>query len=112
MSQRAVRQLWELGVATTGDPDIAAAVDQVAERYVAGVQPQPVAATVRDLVRVVLPTGQAGQETVARRLHFSLSTLQRHLQAEIAYLVGFSNQRNFARPYRRCTGRSPGRLRK
>ncbi len=122
----------------TDNPDVAAAVDQVAERYVAGLQPQAVAATVREMLRALLPTGEAGQETVAKRLNRSLSTLQRQLQAEglnyrtvldetrralaeaylndkrfsqaeIAYLLGFSDQSNFSRAYRRWTGRSPGR---
>jgi AraC-like DNA-binding protein len=125
-------------VLPTDNPDIAAVVDQVAERYVASLQPQPVAATVRDLLRELLPTGEVGQATVASRLNCSLSTLQRQLQAEglnyrvlldetrrslaeaylrdarfsqaeIAFLLGFSDQSNFSRAYRRWTGRSPGR---
>ena len=121
----------------TDNPDIADAVDQVAERYVATLRPQPVGATVQELLRELLPTGAAGQETIARRLNRSLSTLQRQLQseglsyrtvldetrrgladvylrekrfsqAEIAYLLGFSDQSNFSRAYRRWTGRSPG----
>jgi len=121
----------------TDNPDIAAAVDQVAERYVAGLNPQPLGATVRELLRELLPTGAAGQESIARRLNRSLSTLQRQLhaeglnyrkvldetrrslaeaylrekrfsRAEIAYLLGFSDQSNFSRAYRRWTGRSPG----
>jgi AraC-like DNA-binding protein len=112
-------------------------MDQLAERYVAGLQPQPVATTVRRVLRELLPTGAVGQETVASRLNRSLSTLQRQLQAEglnyrnllddtrrslaeaylrdarftraeIAYLLGFSDQSNFSRAYRRWTGRSPG----
>jgi len=126
-------------VLPTDNPDIAAVVDQVAERYVADLQPQPVAATVRSLLRELLPTGEVGQATVASRLNCSLSTLQRQLQAEglnyravldetrrslaeaylrdarfsqaeIAYLLGFSDQSNFSRAYRRWTGRSPGRF--
>jgi AraC-like DNA-binding protein len=126
-------------VLPTDNPDVAAAVDVVAERYVATLQPQPVAATVRDLLRELLPTGEVGQATVASRLNCSLSTLQRQLQAEglnyralldetrrslaeaylrdarfsqaeIAFLLGFSDQSNFSRAYRRWTGRSPGRF--
>ncbi|MEQ1802790.1 MAG: AraC family transcriptional regulator [Gammaproteobacteria bacterium] len=124
-------------VLPTDNPDVAAAVEQVAERYVASLQPQPVAITVRGLLRELLPTGEVGQATVASRLNRSLSTLQRQLQAEglnyravldetrhsladaylrdarfsqaeIAYLLGFSDQSNFSRAYRRWTGRSPG----
>ncbi|MCL4791594.1 MAG: helix-turn-helix transcriptional regulator [Gammaproteobacteria bacterium] len=122
----------------TDNPAIAAAVDQVAERYVAKLQAQPVAANVRDMLVQLLPTGEADQETIARKLNRSLSTLQRQLQAEglsyrqvvdqtrhslakaylsdkrfsqaeIAYLLGFSDQSSFSRAYRRWTGRSPGR---
>lgn len=126
-------------VLPTDNPDIAAAVDEVAERYMANLQPQPVAATVRNLLRELLPTGEVGQATVAGRLNCSLSTLQRQLQAEglnyralldetrrslaeaylrdarfsqaeIAFLLGFSDQSNFSRAYRRWTGRSPGQF--
>jgi AraC-like DNA-binding protein len=126
-------------VLPTDNPDIAGVVDQVAERYVASLQPQPVSATVRDLLRELLPTGEVGQATVAGRLNCSLSTLQRQLQAEglnyravldetrrslaeaylrdarlsqaeIAYLLGFSDQSNFSRAYRRWTGRSPSQF--
>jgi AraC-like DNA-binding protein len=123
----------------TDNPAIAAAVDEVAARYVAALQTQPVAANVRDMLLQLLPTGEVAQETVARRLNRSLSTLQRQLQAEglsyrklidqtrhslaraylgdrrfsqaeIAYLLGFSDQSSFSRAYRRWTGQSPGRM--
>jgi len=124
-------------VLQTDNPEVSVLMDQLAERYVAGLQPQPVATTVRRVLRELLPTGAVGQETVASRLNRSLSTLQRQLQAEglnyrnllddtrrsladvylrearftraeIAYLLGFSDQSNFSRAYRRWTGRSPG----
>jgi AraC-like DNA-binding protein len=120
----------------TDNPAVSALMDQLAERYVAELQPRPVASTVRRVLRELLPTGEVGQETVASRLNRSLSTLQRQLQAEglnyrnllddtrrslaeaylqdaqftqaeIAYLLGFSDQSNFSRAYRRWTGRSP-----
>lgn len=123
----------------TDNPAIVAAIEQVADHYIASLQSQPVAATVRDVLLDLLPTGEAGQETVARRLDRSLSTLQRQLQAEglsyrtvvdttrrrlaeaylgdqrfsqaeIAYLLGFSDQSSFSRACRRWTGKSPGQL--
>lgn len=123
-------------VLPTDNPDVSVLMDQLAERYVADLQPQPVATQVRRILRELLPTGEVGQETVAARLNCSLSTLQRQLQseglnyrrvldatrrsladaylrearfsqAEIAYLLGFSDQSNFSRAYRRWTGRSP-----
>jgi AraC-like DNA-binding protein len=128
-------------VLPTDNPAIAVVVDQVAEQYVANLRPQPLAAAVRGLLRELLPTGEVGQATVASRLNRSLSTLQRQLQAEglsyravlddtrrslaeaylrharfsqaeIAFLLGFSDQSNFSRAFRRWTGRSPGQDRR
>lgn len=123
----------------TDNPDVSVLMDQLAERYVAGLERQPVATTVRRVLHELLPTGAVGQETVASRLNRSLSTLQRQLQAEgltyrnllddtrrrlaeaylqesrftqaeIAYLLGFSDQSNFSRAYRRWTGQSPSQF--
>jgi AraC-like DNA-binding protein len=89
----------------------------------------------------MLPSGKADQDKVASRLYRSTSTLQRqlsaegtsyrdllestrrglaekylrdgkHTQAEIAYMVGFSDQSNFARAFKRWTGMSPGQFQK
>jgi len=89
----------------------------------------------------MLPSGKADQDSIASRLYRSTSTLQRQLssegtsyrdilettrrslaekylrdgdytQAEIAYMVGFSDQSNFARSFKRCTGMSPGQFQK
>jgi AraC-like DNA-binding protein len=123
-------------VLPTDNPEVSLLMDELAERYMAELQPQPVATRVRRVLRELLPTGEVGQETVAARLNCSLSTLQRQLQAEglnyrnvldatrrsladaylkearftqaeIAYLLGFSDQSNFSRAYRRWTGQSP-----
>ena len=89
----------------------------------------------------MLPSGKADQDTVANRLYRSTSTLQRQLtaegtnyrdilestrrslaehylreggysQAEIAFMIGFSDQSNFARAFKRWTGMSPGQFQK
>lgn len=118
----------------TDNPEIAAAVDLVAARYIATLDTRPVATRVRDLLRGLLPAGESGQDLVAARLNRSPSTLRRQLQAEglsyrtvldetrrplaeaylqderfsraeIAYLVGFSDQSNLARAVRRWKSR-------
>ena len=120
----------------TDNPDVVAAVDAVASRYVERLHTPPVAASVRELLRELLPTGSAGQEAVASRLNCSPSTLRRQLQAEglsyrevldetrrelataylrdprfsraeIAFLLGFSDQSNFSRAVRRWKQRGP-----
>jgi AraC-like DNA-binding protein len=118
------------------NPELANANDLVAERYLASLNPERVATNVRELLVDMLPSGTVRQEDVARRLNRSLSTLQRQLSGEgisfqqlrdetrrslaedylrtgelslsqIAYLLGFSDQSNFSRAFRRWTGQSP-----
>jgi AraC-like DNA-binding protein len=89
----------------------------------------------------MLPSGRTDQDTVANRLYRSRSTLQRQLsaegtsyrdilettrqalaeqylldgeysQAQIAFMVGFADQSNFARAFKRWTGKSPGEYQK
>jgi AraC-like DNA-binding protein len=100
-----------------------------------------VAQEVRESLIQLLPSGHIDQETVAQKLYRSRSTLQRQLgaegttyreilestrqalaekylhaseytQAEIAFMVGFSDQSNFARAFKRWTGMSPGEYQK
>ena len=119
-----------------GTPDIAKATDKIAEQYIETLDPHKVASQVRRLLIDLLPSGNVGQELVSSRLNRSTSTLQRQLQSEglsyrgvlestqrglaenylrdrkhthaqIAYLLGFSEQSNFSRAFKRWTSLSP-----
>jgi len=115
---------------------LARANDAVAEKYLDSLEPQKVASEVRELLITLLPSGKSNQKTIANRLNRSLSTLQRQLQSEgtnykdilehtrknmateyvsdghlslgqIAYMLGFSDQSNFSRAFKRWTDSSP-----
>ena len=119
-----------------GTPDVAKATDKIAEQYIETLDPNKVASQVKRLLIALLPSGKADQELVSSRLNRSASTLQRQLQSEglnyrdvlestrrslaehylrdnkhsyaqIAYLVGFSDQSNFSRAFKRWTSMSP-----
>ena len=127
-----------LEAALPGDNlELALANDRIAEDYIEALDPSTVSTAVRKLLIELLPTGDANQDAIARQMNRSLSTLQRQLSAEgtnykdirehtrrdlaeqyvregryslsqIAYLLGFSDQSNFSRAFRRWTGLSPG----
>jgi AraC-like DNA-binding protein len=117
--------------------ELAIAHDRIAEEYIAALEPNNIATEVRKLLIELLPSGEASQDAIARQMNRSLSTLQRQLSVEktnykeireqtrkelaeqyvreghytlsqIAYLLGFSDQSNFSRAFRRWTGFSPG----
>lgn len=119
-----------------GAPDIAKATDRIAEQYIESLDPHKVASQVRRLLIDLLPSGKADQEVVSSQLNRSASTLQRQLQgegityrevlestqrrlaetylrdkehthAQIAYLLGFSEQSNFSRAFKRWTSMTP-----
>ncbi len=118
-------------------PAIADASDRIASDYIEDFESGTVSTQVRQLIVGLLPAGCADQETIASKLYRSASTLQRqlsaegtsfrellqttrqglaeqylkdgqHSQAEVAFMVGFSDQSNFARAFKRWTGDSPG----
>lgn len=117
-------------------PDIAKATDRIAEEYVESLDPHKVASQVRRLLIALLPSGNVSQDLVSKRLNRSKSTLQRqlkdeglsyrdvlestqrslaenylrdkkHSHAQIAFLLGFSDQSNFSRAFKRWTTMSP-----
>ncbi len=117
-------------------PDIARAMDKIAEEYVESLDPHKVASQVRRLLISLLPSGNVSQDLVSRQLNRSKSTLQRqlkeeglsyrdvlestqrnlaenylrekkHSHAQIAFLLGFSDQSNFSRAFKRWTSMSP-----
>jgi AraC-like DNA-binding protein len=117
-------------------PEIAKATDKIAELYIDTLDPHKVASQVTRLLIDLLPSGKADQDLVSSRLNRSSSTLQRQLQSEgmsyreilehtqrslaetyllegkhsnaqIAYLLGFSEQSNFSRAFKRWTSMTP-----
>ena len=119
-----------------GNPTLAAEADRLAERYLAQVEPDSAAARVRALLMKAMPSGRIDQDVIARALNQSTSTLQRRLRdegttylhlldatrkdlaleylregrhslADITFLLGFADQSNFTRAFRRWTGKTP-----
>lgn len=122
-------------------PELVSATDRIAENYIESLDNSEVATAVSRMLIQTLPSGRSDQDTVAKRLARSRSTLQRqltsegtsyreildktrlalaerylvegdHTQAQIAFMVGFADQSNFARAFKRWTGVSPGEYQK
>ena len=123
-----------------GNLELALENDRIAERYLATLNPDLVQDKVREMLLALLPSGAASQQAVARRLNRSVSSLQRQLRAEgvsyrrildetrlrlaqqlvrdsshplseVAFLLGFSDQGNFTRAFKRWTGETPKQYR-
>lgn len=122
-------------------PEVTEATDRISQSYIQSLDSSAVATAVSRMLVQTLPSGRSDQETIASRLHRSRSTLQRQLssegtsyrdilettrqalasrylkegdysQAQIAFMIGFADQSNFARAFKRWTGVSPGEFQK
>ena len=108
----------------------------MAARYIEGLEPSSAAARVRALLLKAMSSGDLDQDGIALALNQSASTLQRRLRregttyqrvldttrrelaleylregqhtlADITFLLGFADQSNFTRAFRRWTGATP-----
>jgi AraC-like DNA-binding protein len=124
----------------TANPRLARVNDQVITEYLAKFDQGSTAIRVRAYLVEHLPAGKVTQQRVAKALHMSLRTLQRKLAdeatsykdlldetrrelagqylrqnclsvSEVTYLLGFSEPSNFARAFKRWTGRTPSEFR-
>lgn len=124
----------------SANPALAQLNDQVIVDYLARFDRSQIAVQVRNLIIQRLPSGEPSQEEVARALNMSTRSLQRRLReedssykilledtrrelacqylkqqdvsiGEITYLLGFSDQSNFTRAFKRWLGQAPGEFR-
>ncbi len=122
-------------------PEVVDASCRIADRYIESLDASRVAHQVRAQLVQKLPGGVVDQAKIAASLYRSASTLARQLNAEgtsyrdvldmtrrelaeaylrdnrhslteTAFLLGFSDQGNFTRAFKRWTGSSPGQYRK
>jgi len=124
----------------TANTELIRANEMVALQYLAKLDRSNVSMQVKTKIIELLPSGQAREEDVAAALNISLRTMQRKLREqgesfarllstmkkemaenyiqdsqlsinEIAYLLGFSDQANFTRAFRRWNGSTPSEYR-
>ena len=124
----------------TANPRLARINDRIVTEYLAQFDKGSTAMRVRAKLIDLLSAGNVAQRDVADSLHMSLRTLQRKLSeestsykdlldetrrelanqylrqaclsvGEVTYLLGFSEPSNFARAFKRWTGRTPSEFR-
>ncbi len=129
------------GELVTGNANLVDANEHVALEYLARLNRNDVVSSVKAKIVELLPSGRATEESVAGQLHLNPRTMQRRLGqeginfkqilndtrreiahnyirnssislTEIAYLLGFADQANFTRAFRRWTGSPPSEHRK
>jgi AraC-like DNA-binding protein len=122
------------------NPALARASDDVALKYIAQMDREDVLSRAKVSLIDMLSNGEPTRTALAHRLHMSERTLARRLNdravsfralldnvrkelalayidqaryavTDIAYLLGFSDQSNFARSFRRWTGSTPSKYR-
>lgn len=124
----------------TGNAELSLANEHIISRHLADLHRDNLASQVEMAIIQQLPSGQIKEENVASALHLSRRTMQRCLAeegasfsdllenkrkqladkyvsdhtlaiSEIAYLLGFSEQANFSRAYKRWFGMAPTQYR-
>jgi AraC-like DNA-binding protein len=127
-------------VLPTSHPELARANDKIVADYLEIFTRKSLQIKVREQVIERLPGGTPNEQTIAAKLNMSLRNLQRQLKSEncsykkilddtrkdlalryledsnrqiieISYLLGFSEQSNFSRAFKRWTGTTPNRHR-
>ena len=122
------------------NPALARANDEVALRYIAQMDRHDVLSRAKLALIDMLSNGEPTRAALAHRLHMSERTLgrrlsdrgvsfralldsvrkelalgyidePRHAVTDVAYMLGFSDQSNFARSFRRWTGHTPSQYR-